>query len=49
MGRCTREAVLRALHEKESARAIIVGTGAGTGLSAVAEEKGVLSEATQTI
>lgn len=40
MGRCTREAVLRALHEKESARAIIVGTGAGTGLSAVAEEKG---------
>lgn len=40
MGRCTRETVLGALHEKERARAIIVGTGAGTGLSAIAEEKG---------
>lgn len=40
MGRCTRETVLAALHEKERARAIIIGTGAGTGLSAVAEEKG---------
>ena len=40
MNRRTRAEILESLREKERNRALILGTGAGTGLSAVAEEKG---------